>query len=43
MGKVGVPMPVTGSQPGCAAKPSVPHPGFVPLVISLNAYLNVLE
>jgi hypothetical protein len=33
----GVPSPVTGSQPATAEKPSVPHPGFEPLLISFKA------
>lgn len=34
--KLGVPKPVTGSQPGDAGKPSVPHPGLLPFVMSLK-------
>ena len=37
LGKLGVPKPVIGSQPGAAGKPSVPQPGLVPFVTSLNA------
>lgn len=41
-GKLGVPLPVTGSHPRTAAKPDVPHPGLLPEVISFkipgNAY-----
>ena len=36
LGKLGVPKPVSGSHPRDALKPSVPHPGFVPFVMSLN-------
>jgi hypothetical protein len=36
MGQFGVPNPVTGSQPVVALKPSVPHPGFAPSVISFS-------
>jgi hypothetical protein len=39
-GKFGVPKPVTGSKPFAAANPDVPHPGFVPVVMSLKAPLN---
>ena len=35
--KSGVPKPVTGSQPVSAGKPSVPQPGFEPVVTSLSA------
>ncbi len=42
-GKLGVPSPVTGSHPSTAEKPSVPHPGFEPLVMSLNASRNLAE
>ena len=41
--KFGVPKPVTGSHPRAAGKPSVPHPGFVPFLISLNAVANRCE
>lgn len=34
---LGVPTPVTGSQPGSALNPVVSQPGFDPAVISLNA------
>ena len=34
--KSGVPIPVTGSQPTAAGKPRVPHPGLLPVVISLK-------
>ena len=36
-GKSGVPRPVIGSHPGAAGNPSVPQPGLVPFVMSLNA------
>ena len=42
-GKFGVPRPVIGSHPGAAGKPSVPHAGFVPFVMSLNASSNADE
>ena len=38
--KFGVPRPDTGSHPGRAANPSVPHPGLFPTVMSLNALSN---
>ena len=31
-----MPRPVTGSHPGTASKPTVPHPGLLPLVMSLS-------
>lgn len=42
-GKFGVPRPVTGSHPFTALNPFVPHPGFVPFVMSLNALRNLSE
>lgn len=41
--KFGVPTPVTGSHPGEAVKPGVPHPLFPPIVISLKSFMNVFE
>ena len=35
--KFGVPTPVTASQPCVALNPGVPHPGLLPVVMSLNA------
>lgn len=35
-GKIGVPNPVTGSQPLVALNPSTPHPAALPLVMSVN-------
>lgn len=36
-GKLGVPRPVTGSQPSTALKPEEPHPGLLPFLISFRA------
>jgi hypothetical protein len=33
LSKIGVPNPVTGSHPSTALKPSVLHPGLLPVVI----------
>ena len=38
-GYFGVPSPVVGSQPRVAEKPSVPHPGALPEVISLKIWV----
>ena len=35
-GKLGVPRPLTGSQPAAALNPPVPQPGFEPFVMSLK-------
>lgn len=43
LGKLAVPLPVMGSHPGTAGKPSVPQAGFVPFVISWNALSNAEE
>ena len=39
--KLGVPRPVTGSQPAAAGKPLVLQPGFEPVVTSLSALAPV--
>ena len=33
-----IPKPLTGSQPGTAENPTVPHPGLVPFVMSFKAH-----
>ena len=43
LGKLGVPRPVTGSQPIVALYPLVPHPGLSPIVMSLKAPANAEE
>lgn len=40
LGKLGVPRPVTGSHPSVALNPTVPQPGFEPMVMSLKASLK---
>lgn len=35
--KIYIPKPVTGSQPGTAEKPTVPQPGFMPLIMSFKS------
>lgn len=42
-GKLGVPRPVTGSQPGAVGNPSVPHAGFDPSVMSFHTLANQCE
>lgn len=43
LAKLGVPRPVTGSQPAFAGNPLVLHPGLLPVVISLRAAAPAAE